>query len=197
MIEHDEDEDAFEKALATRTIRIEKRLAAANNLARRLMAEGRHDDAVIILEIINVFQQDVIDLAYRHRDFVQRTSERSAKLYALIDQMFENLKNHAHLPEETYNNLTGTLGLFIHKAKKTAASNALNARLLRGSRYPDWMHEITAAEARKGNKASPKRAAEAIADRAATEGYDGDLPEDRTVGRWIKREQARTKRERH
>lgn len=192
-----DDLDKFEKALVTRMMRLGKPLAAAEDLVKRLSSEGRGEDGVIILEAITALQKETVDLAYMHRNAMQRVSERDAELNKLIDEMFTNLKGHAHLTEDTYNSMTGTLRIFAQKTQRLAASNAVKARLPRGSRFPQWMHEVASAEARKGKKASAKRAADVIADRAPHENFEGDLPDEGTVGRWIKREQAKFKREPH
>ena len=197
MDDQDEFEDEFEKEITTRMTRVGKSLAAAEDLAKRLITEGRTKDSIIILEVITTLQQDTVHLAHMHRRSLQRIGERDAQLYRLIDQMFNNLKGLAHLPEETYNSLTGTLQVFAQKTAKIVAANTTKARRPRGSRFPDWMLNIASAEAQKGKKASPKRAADAIADRAAHEDFGGEPPDESTVGRWIKREQAKSKRERH
>lgn len=163
----------------------------AMRLCMRLSDERRSDDIRVIIHLIDAFKGELKKQDDLYTLGIRQLQEGNSLIGAAIDKFIHDLSAElGDLP--VYNRiLDGLIEQLKSQKENISALNSARARKPRSSRFSDqeWMHKIVDAEARKGAKASPSRATNAIRD-AIPEDYGGDLPDETTVGRWIKRLQA-------
>ncbi len=170
---------------------------AARALSDRLLTEGRAEDANAVFGLIIAswkltdMHGDVLKLTRtKMGSDLQRTEQR-------VHDGLQALKRPGFVltTEHVYKELRAKDNKARVKKARFSVTQQTKAKKPRKSPFDGWIHEIAAAEASKGAKASAARALKKIEDKALELQHDGELPEERTVLNWIKREQSKTSRD--
>ena len=174
-----------------------KAMDTACEASDRLLADGRAQDASAVFDLIIAS----LKLTNMHSEILKITRAKARSDLTRTEQRVHDglqaLKRPGFVTttEQVYKELRKKDNEARLAKARFSVTQQTKARKPRKSPFDGWIHEIAAAEARKGAKASAARALRKIEDKALELRHDGELPTERAVLNWIKREQTKAARD--
>lgn len=163
-------------------------MQAAIALGERLVAEGRHDDAIVILGALQTLQSDNISLlsALELTAMAAENEQRRLRTKLGEAELAQFNGGYAITPRAAYMDLLEVADRWAQQKAAGDKQRATAARKPRTGLYGDWMKETVWKYGRGRRKPSPKLALDALKTEAAERGWTGPLPSRQAVGKWLR-----------
>lgn len=164
-------------------------MLAALDLGEQLFLEGRERDAILIAAALQALQSENIELTSALELAVMGADHERQRLETKMDQEKQAHKasGHAMLPWDTFVDLRDLADKWNKKKEQQTLFNREISKRPRPNRgFPGWMRDEAVAYAKTTKTPLVDEALKWIERAAEEHGYEGELPDPRTIRRWWK-----------